>query len=240
MTGPRSLSYIGACALLTACPGPRKLSPLVPIALAPISRDSARAWTQTTLPRTPTLIRFRWRYQDERVKYAGRGTARIAPSDSLRFDYAGPLGLGSGAAVLIGDSVLWADPADNFRSLVPAVPMLWAAFAIVRPPAGDADVLGAQLVDSLSPRRRVIWRFAQPVDTLEYVVTDSAGRRSIVEAEWRRRVERVARSRTQLDSLGRPVSARVDFPEAGARFELTVVSIDTAAVIGPAVWRSRR
>ena len=240
MTLARALSYIAACALLTACPGPRKLSPLVPIALVPVSRDSATAWTRTTLPRMPTLIRFRWRYQDARVKYAGRGTARIAPPDSMRFDYVAMLGFGSGAAVLIGDSVLWADPADNFRSLVPAVPMLWAAFAMVRPPAGDAEALSAQLADSLSPRRRVIWRFAQPGDTLEYVVTDSAGRRSIVEAEWRRRVERVARSRTQLDSLGRPVSARIDFPEAGARFELTVGSIDTAAVIAPAVWRSRR
>lgn len=226
--------------MLTACPGPFELSPLVPSAVAPVARDSAVAWTHTTLPRTSTLIRFRWRYQDERVKYAGRGTVRIAPADSLRFDYAGPLGFGSGAAVVIGDSVLWADPAKDFRSLVPAIPMLWAAFAMVRPPAEDAEVLGAQLVDSVSLGRRGIWRFAQPADTLDYVVTDSAGRRSVVEAEWRRRGERVARSRSQLDGLGRPASARIDFPEAGARFELTVVSIDTAAVIAPAVWRSRR
>ena len=152
--------------------------------------------------------------------------------------------MGSGAAVVIGDSVRWADPEENFRSLVPAIPMLWAGFAMVRPPADDAVVLGAQLADSASPQRRVIWRFAQPGDTLDYVVTDSAGRRSVVEAEWRRRGERVARSRSQLDALGRPASARVDFPETAAggraRFELTVVSIDTAAVIAPAVWRSRR
>ena len=216
------------------------------MAVAPVARDSAAAWTRTTRPRTPTLIRFRWRYQDERVKYAGRGSARIAPPDSLRFDYAGPLGLGSGAAVVIGDSVLWADPAATFRSLVPAIPMLWAAFAMVRPPAGDADVLGAQLVDSQRPTRRVVWRFAQPEDTLDYVVTDSAGRATMLEAEWRRRGETVARSRSRLDAMGRPSSARVDFPAAagggrvGARFELTVVLLDTAAVIAPAVWRSRR
>jgi hypothetical protein len=201
-------------------------------------------WTRSTLPRTATLIRFRWRYQDDRVKYAGRGTARIAPPDSLRFDYAGPLGLGSGAAVVIGDSVLWADPAANFRSLVPAIPMLWAAFAMVRPPADDASVLGAQLADSLSPPRRVVWRFAQPEDTLDYLVTGSAGPggTSMLEAEWRRRGKMVARSRSQLDSLQRPASARVDFPEAagGARFELTVVAVDTSAVIAPALWRSRR
>jgi len=210
------------------------------MALAPASRDSAVAWTRTTLPRTPTLIRFRWRYQDERVKYAGRGSTRIARPDSLRFDFAGPFNLGNGAAVVIGDSVAWADPEKNFRSLVPAIPMLWAAFAMVRPPANDARVLGGQLVDSVTHKRRVFWRFAQVEDTLDYVVTDSAGRESLLEAEWRRRGAVVARSRSQLDALRRPASARVDFPEAPARFELTVGVVDTAAVIPPNVWRSRR
>src|SRR2546430_3862023 len=111
---------------------------LVPMALAPASRDSAAQWAGTTLPRAPALIRFRWHYQDERVKYAGRGTVRIAPSDSLRFDYVGPLGLGTGAAVIIGDSVLWADPDKDFRSLVPAVPMLLAALPAVAPPPGES------------------------------------------------------------------------------------------------------
>lgn len=212
------------------------------MAVAPVARDGAAAWTRATLPRTPTLIRFRWRYQDERVRYAGRGTARIAPPDSMRFDYAGPLGFGSGAAVVIGDSVRWADPAANFRSLVPAIPMLWAAFAMVRPPADDADVLGAPIVDSLSPTRRAVWRFAQPEDTLDYLVTDSAGRVTMLEAEWRRRGAAVARSRSRLDAMERPASARVDFPEVsgGARFELTVVSLDTTQVFAPAIWRSRR
>ncbi|OLC07339.1 MAG: hypothetical protein AUH41_10645 [Gemmatimonadetes bacterium 13_1_40CM_66_11] len=210
------------------------------MALAPASRDSAVAWTRTTQPRTSTLIRFRWRYQDEQVKYAGRGSTRIAPPDSLRFDFAGPFNLGNGAAVVIGDSVAWADPEKNFRSLVPAIPMLWAAFAMVRPPAEDATVLGGQAMDSLTHTRRVTWRFAQAEDTLDYVVTDSAGRESLLEAEWRRRGAVVARSRSQLDALRRPARARVDFPEAPARFELTVSLVDTAAVIPPNAWRSRR
>ena len=209
------------------------------MALAPASRDTATAWARRTLPRTPTLIRFRWRYQDERVKYAGRGSARIAPPDSMRFDYAGPLNLGSGAAVVIGDSVAWADPEKDFRSLVPAIPMLWAALGMVRPPGADAVVLGTMLVDSLIQRRRIVWRFVQVEDTLDYMVTDSAGRRSLVDAEWRRRGKTVARSRSKLDTLQRPASARVDFPEAPARFELTVSVVDTAAILTPALWRSR-
>jgi hypothetical protein len=207
--------------------------------LAPASRDAAVQVAQTTLPRTPTLIRFRWHYQDERVKYAGRGSARIAPPDSMRFDYAGPLNLGSGAAVVVGDSVAWADPDKDFRSLVPAIPMLWAALGMVRPPGENATVFGTELVDSVTQRRRIVWRFAEAEDTLDYVVTDSAGKRSLLEAEWRRRGKLVARSRSKLDTLQRPASARVDFPEAPARFELTVGVVDTAAVIPPNLWRSR-
>jgi len=216
--------------LLAACPGPPP--PLVPAALAPANRDSAVAWTRATLPVTRTVIRFRWRYEDGRVKYAGRGSARIAPPDSLRFDYAGPFGLGSGAAVVIGDTVAWADPAANFRSLVPAIPMLWASLGMVQPPGGDAAVLG------LAEPARAIWRFATSRDTLDFVATPGRERR--LEAEWRRDGKIVARSRTRLDSLARPIGARIDFPEAKARFELTVVAVDTAAVIPPALWRSRR
>jgi hypothetical protein len=216
------------------------------MALAPASRDSAAAWARRTLPRTPALIRFRWHYQDERVKYAGRGTVRIAPPDSLRFDYVGPLGLGSGAAVIVGDSVLWADPESDFRSLVPAIPMLWAAFGILRPPPDDAAVFGAQIVDSVRHTRRIVWRFGQPEDTLDYAMTlpDSAGRgeTGLLEAEWRRRGKMVARSWSRVDTLAHPASARIDFPDAsgGARFELTVVAFDTTQVFPPAIWRSRR
>ena len=217
--------------MLAACPGP--VRPLVPAALAPASRDSALAWTGGTLPAGRTVIRFRWRYEDGRVRYAGRGSARIAPPDSLRFDYAGPFGLGSGAAVVIGDTVAWADPAANFRSLVPAIPMLWASLGMVQPPAADAAVFG------LAEPPRVIWRFAASGgDTLDVVAT--AGPERMLEAEWRRGGKVVARSRTRLDPMARPLGARIDFPEAKARFELTVVAVDTAALIPPALWRSRR
>jgi hypothetical protein len=210
----------------------------VPAALAPASRDSALAWTRTTLPAGPAVIRFRWRYEDGRVRYAGRGSARIAPPDSLRFDYAGPFGFGSGAAVVIGDSVAWADPEKNFRSLVPAIPMLWASLGMARPPGADAGVFGTADSGGDDDPRRVIWRFAQQGDTLDYVATVSPER--LLEAEWRRDGAVVARSRTRLDPQRRPVGARIDFPEAAARFELTVVGMDTAAVIPPALWRSRR
>lgn len=210
------------------------MGPLVPDLLGPVSRDSALAWTRATLPVAGTAIRFRWRYQDERLRWPGRGTARLAPPDSLRVDYVGALGARSGAAVVVGDSVIWAEPAGDFETMVPAIPLLWAALGIVRPPASDAVVSGATLTERST---RMLWRFARGADTLEYVATSGEAR--TLEAEWRRRGRTVARSRTEYDARAQPATARIDFPEANARFELTVVGIDSGVVIAPPLWRNR-
>jgi hypothetical protein len=203
--------------------------------LAPADPAAAAAWARATLPGRDTAIRFRWKYQDADRRWGGRGQARIAPPDSLRFDYVGPLGLGAGAAVLVGDSVVWADPERNFRSLVPAVRMLWAGLGVVRPPA-DAQVFG--LSDAAGDARQQIWRFVDGSDTLDYVVSEGTGR--VLQAEWRQAGKLLARSTTQFDGRGLPAGARLDFPEGPARFELSVVAVDTAAVIDPALWRRRR
>ncbi|OLC06934.1 MAG: hypothetical protein AUH42_04495 [Gemmatimonadetes bacterium 13_1_40CM_70_11] len=223
-------SYIGACALLAGCVG--RPAPLVPVPLDPADRGAAAAWAGATAPAHQAAIRFRWKYRDDRRSWAGRATARVAPPDSMRFDYAGPLGLGAGAAVVVGDSQIWADPAENFRSLVPAIRMLWAALGVVRPPADTAQV------SALHAPPVTIWRFVEGADTLDYRATDGAPR--LLEAEWRRAGKVVARSRAELDDHARPHAARIDFPEAPARFELTVSLVDTEAIIAPALWRSRR
>lgn len=232
MIRPRLLLYIAAGTLLFACgPAPE---PVIPVALAPLTRDSALARASATEPASTTAIRFRWRYADERVRYAGRGTARIAPPDSLRFDYAGPFGLGSGAAVIIGDSVVWADPERDFAMLVPAIPMLWAALGVVRPPPGEA-ALGQE---RRAPEAAMWWvRFIDGVDTLDYALREAPGRQ--LDAEWRRAGQVVARSRTIYTGMV-PATARVDFPEGPARFELSVVDVDSAAAIPPRLWLGRR
>lgn len=202
------------------------------MALEAAERDVAVAWARATLPGRQTAIRFRWKYRDDRRSLGGRGTARIGPPDSLRFDFSGPLGFGAGAAVVVGDTVVWADPPERFRSLVPAVRLLWAALGVVRPPAAGVAVSGR-----VAPPRS-IWRFVDGGDTLDYVVT--AGSERVLEAEWRREGAVVARSRTLVDDQAMPARARIDFPEAAARFELSVLAVDTAAVIAPALWRARR
>lgn len=203
--------------------------------LAAANRDSAVVWARATEPSAHMAIRFRWKYQDDQNRWGGRGQARIAPPDSLRFDYVGVLGIGGpGAAAIVADSTIWADPEKNFRSLVPAVRMLWAGLGIVRPPKTDAQVFRGGSPDSAFQ----IWRFVQDQDTLDYRETRRSPR--LLEAEWRQQGKVLARSRTELDARGLPASARIDFPEGRARFELTVVSSDTTAIFDPAIWRGRR
>src|SRR5437773_2682634 len=171
---------------------------------------------------------------------------RMPPPDARRFDYVGPLGLGAGAAVVVADSAIWADPEKNFRSLVPAVRMLWAGLGIVRPPAPNAAVFsrsgggagGAGGAGGGADSSVRIWRVVRGEGTLGYraAVRDTR----VLEAEWRRRGKVRARSRTEFDLHLMPARARIDFPEGAARFELTVVAVDTAAVLDPAIWRGRR
>src|SRR5207245_11499634 len=139
---------------------------------------------RATLPTRYTAIRFRWKYQDDQKRWGGRGQARLAPPDSLRFDYVGPLGLGAGAAAIVGDSAIWADPEQNFRSLIPAVRMLWAALGIVRPPAPDAMVFGGGGAGGGGggDSRVRIWRFAQDGDRLAYRGPAGGGRARAAES----------------------------------------------------------
>jgi hypothetical protein len=222
--------YIAASIIVASCVP--NLAPLVTIALVPADRSEAVAWARRSEPSRDVAIRFRFTYKDRRRDWGGRGTARVAQPDSLRFDYTGPLGLGSGAAVVVGDSTQWAQPEQNFRSFIPAIRMLWAALGVVRPPDSTAAVAVARVPS------RTIWRFGAGLDTIDYVVTE--GPDHTLEAEWRHAGKIQARSRTELDVRGMPTAARVLFPEASARFELTVVGVDTTAVFAPSLWQPRR
>src|SRR5256885_12967243 len=143
--------------------------------LAPADRDSGVVWAAATVPARHTVMRVGWKYRDAGKSYAGRAAVRVAPPDSLRIDYAGPFNWGAGAALVVGDTTVWADPEKNFRSLVPAVRMLWAGLGIVRPPAvgaaGFGLVGGGPGADSVR-----IWRFVPGGGTPGYRPGRGGGR----------------------------------------------------------------
>ncbi len=216
---------------MTACGG--RPAPLIPQPLAAAPPESVMVWTGGIGPTRPVALRFKWRYRDERVSGGGRGTVRMAPPDSVRVDWATSFNIKTGAAVVVGDSLRWADPKDQFSSSVAqALQLVWTALGVVRPPLAGAAVSGAR--DSA----RVVWRHAELRDTVDYRLVIAVPR--TLEAEWRREGRVMARSRTVLGPAGLPQSVRIEVPERPARFDLTFVAVDTTATFPPALWRSRR
>ena len=216
---------------MTACGG--RPAPLIPAPLAAAAPESVAVWTAGSGPTRPTALRFKWRYRDERIAGGGRGTVRVAPPDSMRVDWATTFNVKTGAAVLVGDSVLWSDPKQDFpESPPPAVQVIWTALGMIHPPRAAMTVYGAR--DSA----RIVWRYVDGRDTVDFRLLEGESR--TLESEWRRDRRVRARSRTVLGPTGLPLSVRVDVPERPARFEVTFGAVDTTATFPPALWRSRR
>ena len=85
-------------------------------------------------------IVFDWEYEQGDARMRGEGVVRLAPPDSARLDLFLGGGFGSGAAILLGDS-LEAPLVEAARRLIPPAPMLWAALGrLAIPAAADTAV----------------------------------------------------------------------------------------------------
>src|SRR5262249_29794515 len=113
---------------------------VVPAGAAPGSRGQGAQWGGAPVPREHRLHRFQWLFRAGRSSAGGRGSARVAPPDSLRFDVAGPFGSGAAAAAVVGDQPLWVEPPDAVKKMVPNYPLMWAMFGIARLP-GEGEAL---------------------------------------------------------------------------------------------------
>jgi hypothetical protein len=204
---------------------------VVPAGAAPVSREQVGQWVAATVPREHRLHRFKGLFQDERSSAGGRGSARVAPPDSLRFDVAGPFGSGAAAAAVIGDQPLWAEPPDAVKKLVPNYPLMWAMFGIAREPAEGEQLRG------VSQDGVTAWQYADATDTLSYVRT--TGTRGKLITEVRHGSEMVGRAETTLDSAGTPLTARLVVPSVPAKLNLTFLST-TRTAFAPEIWTDRK
>jgi hypothetical protein len=187
----------------------------------------------------PVLYRFRWQYQDLEGSAGGSGSARITAGDSLRFDVAGHLGSGRGAAVVVGDSALWAEPEEEVARFAPNYPLLWAMLGVLRlPPApGRADGSEWTEIRRGEDGRLVAWRFVSGSDTVEIARIAGLPVRLIVDV--RQAEGRVGRVETLLGSDGAPRSSRLLVPRAPARLDITYVSTELATGFPPTIWTDR-
>lgn len=205
--------------------------PLVPVSAQPVTREQVAGWVASTATPGHRLHRFKWLFQDERASAGGRGSARIAPPDSLRFDVAGPFGSGAGSAVVVGEQALWMEPPDAIAKLVPNYPLMWAMFGIARMPPDDVVLRG------LSTGSTTAWQYAGSSDTVEYVRT--AGNPGRFVAEVRRDGELIGKAETSLNPDGTPLKARLTVPSAPARLDLTFLST-TRTSFAPEIWLPRK
>jgi hypothetical protein len=204
---------------------------LVPVAAQPVGAEQVATWVAETVPAERRLHRFKWLFRDEKSSAGGRGSARIAPPDSMRFDVAGPFGSGAASAVVVGDQPVWVKPPDAIQKMVPNYPLMWAMFGLARLPRDGASLRG------LADGPVTAWQYADAADTTEYVRT--AGSPTKLVTEVRRAGEVIGRAETTLDSTGAPLSSRLTVPSAPARLDLTFSST-TQADFAPEIWVSRQ
>jgi hypothetical protein len=223
---PVLLAYLGLVgAACRSAPGP-----VIPEAAAPVSREQVAEWVASTLPGESRLHRFKWLFQDERGSLGGRGSARIVPSDSLRFDVAGPFGSGAASAVVIGDRAVWTDPPDVIARLVPNYPLMWAMFGVARLPPEGVTLRG------LSRDSIIAWQYAGVTDTIEYARTTGNPVRFV--AVVRQRGKLIGRAEATLQPDGVPIKARLTVPSAPAKLDLNFLST-TRAAFAPEIWLPR-
>jgi hypothetical protein len=224
---PLLLAYLGwVGAACRAAPGP-----VVPLGLEPVTPEKVSEWVSATVPAESRLHRFKWLFQDERASAGGRGSARIVPPDSLRFDVAGPFGSGTASAVVVGDRAIWTDPPDAIAKLVPNYPLMWAMFGVARMPAEGVELRG------LAQDSVIVWQYAGPSDTISYI--RMAGEPVLFVAEVRHAGELIGRAETTLEPDGVPQKARLTVPSAPARLDMTFLSTSRAS-FAPDIWLPRK
>ena len=119
-----ALAIFGGTVLVSCAPRLRPLSGAPTVARLP----------STQLPPIHRQIVFDWELVDRDVTGRGEGVARVAGPDSARLDLFLAGGFGSGAAILIADSLRI--PGSGLpRRFIPPPPLLWAALGRVAIPA---------------------------------------------------------------------------------------------------------
>ncbi len=220
------LAVLVGIALVACAPGLRSIAPT---GLEPVGRDSVAAWLAPYRPAGPLRYDLKWRFINQKGSTAGRAAVRVAPPDTMRFDYRGPFGR-SGAAFLVGDSVLWAVPEDETRDLLPAAPLFWAALGMPQSPPPEAALFGRTQLDGH------VWRYAAARDTMDFVEAGPGVARLLMEV---RRGGRIVASLQLTFQPGtrEPRETRVRFPQDGSALIFTVEGIQHVAPFEPSTWR---
>jgi hypothetical protein len=191
-------------------------------ACAPSLRPLTGAPAPAVLPRTALPLGhhrlvFDWELQDGDMTARGEGVARIAYPDSARLDLFLAGGFGSGAAILINDSLEVAG-GGAARRFIPPAPLLWATLGRAVVPAipdTSARVDGELLRVDIG--RPVNWRLTFRRDSLLRLERVRGGR--II--EWVERTGDAVRYRSE---------------EARRSLVLTIKHAEEVAAFDASIW----
>lgn len=202
---------------------------IAPANLAPMTAARVTSWVADLAPAHPVRFRLTWRFANQQGESAGRAVIRLAPPDTLRFDYRGPFGR-SGAAVVIANQPRWAHPEGDFDNLIRLAPLFWAALGIPSMPPLDAHVFGAE-----GDAQRA-WRYVTGPDAIDFIQVRSPSERLLAEFRTGGRV--LGASEVHFEGVpSRPVRAEMLFPPDASRFWFTIEAIDTVAAFDPETWQ---
>jgi hypothetical protein len=206
---------------------------LVPETAHRVAAEEALAWSAESMPTGYQLYRFKWTFRDERASAGGRGSARIAPPDSLRFDAAGPFNSGALAGMVVGGDAEWTDPADAKDTVLDVLvgadytPLFWTMFGMARP-GGASDTLTA-----FTDTDTRVWQYTSGPDTVQYARLD--GEQPKLIAMVRRAGKVIGRTETRLGEDGTLESARLILPKA--RLDLDFYRHSTPDSFPTEIWR---
>ena len=227
---PRSGKFVyrGMVALLFLAGCKPKMKSIAPAGLAPMDAATVREWVSSYTPKGDVRYDLHWKYRNSKGAAGGRAAIRVAPPDSLRFDFRGPFGK-SGSAVVIGDSGVWSKPEGDFQEILRAAPLFWASLGMPRPPHRGFSLSGVD-----TPEHRA-WRYAGATDTFDFVEVKQKPQRLL--AEMRRSGRIVGLVETRFSEKGDQVgSSQLDFPAAETRFSFTVDSLTRSEAFETAIW----
>jgi hypothetical protein len=222
----RAASYLAAMAGAAACTRP---APVVPAdAFVGSSRGALEAAAAASRPAQHLLARFRWRFEDQRLRVSGQGAVRVAPPDTLRADIGAAFGLARSTVVLEGEGVQ-ARPADVVERLLSDRFALWAALGVLRAPSGPLTV------ERREDGAHVLWRVTDAAGRVTLFETADGQLLTVTREEGGRAATTLVLTRSETDGTVR--RARLtDFVRA-ARLDIEITTRQSVEPFPPETWR---
>jgi hypothetical protein len=218
----RFAALMTASAAFGGCGGSRP-SPPLPSEAQPLTAAEATLLLDEFIPATPNRYDLTWTYSTRQATHRGRATAWFVPPDSLRFEYRAPFGR-RGAAVFVGQRVVWANPEETVKDLIPATQLFWIALGIPVTPEASEPPTRTQRPDGWA------LRYVQGDTVLLFNLTRGTPLNLTAMLTHGRRVFGTAYV-AYTDSTTLPTQGRMMFPQSSAVFSATVEEVDTLASV---------